>query len=77
MYLSPTAVDCGALPNPLNGAVNTPNTVLGSQATYSCLGSGYILVGDSSRLCDTDGTWTGSQPVCESKGAVFMIASHA
>ena len=62
-----TAVDCGPLSDPPNGQVNTPSTLLGSQATYNCLGSGYILNGDSSRQCGTDGMWTGSQPECTSK----------
>ena len=68
LSLSPnnTALDCGPLADPTNGEVITESTLLGSQASYSCLGSGFILRGDSSRQCSTTGLWTGSQPVCES-----------
>ena len=36
---------------------------IGSRATYTC-SSGYSLVGDSARLCQSDGTWTGRIPIC-------------
>jgi hypothetical protein len=60
------ALDCGPLIPPLNGGVNTPSIVLGSQATYYCDGPGYILTGDSSRQCSINGRWSGSQPSCDS-----------
>ena len=61
--LSP-AVDCGALTNPDNGRVDTPQgTTLNQVATYSC-NSGYELVGDTTRTCQADGIWSGSEPIC-------------
>ena len=37
--------------------------VYGSRATYHC-NPGYILWGNSSRLCDSSGQWTGAAPQC-------------
>ena len=39
------------------------NRTEGSVATYKC-NSGYILSGDSTRECGSDGNWTGQQPQC-------------
>ena len=55
MYL----VDCGALLDPVNGQVMLSGTVLRSVATYSC-NTGYSLVGNSTRVCQADGMWSGS-----------------
>ncbi len=59
------AIDCGQLPSIENGAVEFPdgNTNLGSSAVYSCI-AGYMLVGDSQRLCQSTATWSGTQPRC-------------
>ena len=63
--LSP-AVDCGALMNPDNGRVDTPQgTTLNRLATYSC-NCGYCLVGDETRTCQANGQWSGSEPTCNS-----------
>ena len=57
-------VDCGTLTNPANGQVNhTAETTFGQTATYSC-DPGYNLVGDSTRTCQADGIWSGSDPTC-------------
>ncbi|XP_064401973.1 uncharacterized protein LOC135347821 isoform X2 [Halichondria panicea] len=57
-------IDCGALPNPTNGQVVLPSTVLGSTATYSC-NTGFDLVGASTRICQADSTWSGAEPSCQ------------
>ena len=57
--------DCGALSNPANGQVNTSGTTFGQTATYSC-NTGYNLVGDSTRMCQANGDWSGSAPTCQS-----------
>ena len=63
--LSPV-VDCGALMNPDNGRVDTPQgTTLNRLATYSC-NCGYCLVGDETRTCQANGQWSGSEPTCNS-----------
>ena len=41
-------------------------TVIGSTAVYSC-SSDYVLVGNSTRVCQTNGNWTGSPPHCKGK----------
>lgn len=57
-------VDCGNLPNPTNGIVQTGATTLGNDATYSC-NSGYALTGSATRTCGTDGNWSASAPTCD------------
>jgi cysteine-rich repeat protein len=57
-------VDCGVLPPVINGSVSTPNgTTFGAAAAYTC-SSGYQRVGDASRSCQADGSWSGAAPVC-------------
>ena len=63
VFLLSTVVDCGPLPNPVNGQVNTTGTTLGQTANYSC-NPGYNLVGGSIRLCQATGSWSGSAPTC-------------
>ena len=61
--LSP-AVDCGPLMNPANGTVDiTQGTTFNQVATYNC-DTGYGLVGNMTRTCQADGTWSGSEPIC-------------
>ena len=38
----------------------------GGVATYTC-DSGFTLVGDPTRICGSDGTWSGMSPTCERK----------
>ena len=61
------AVDCGALPNPENGIVDTSaGTTLGHNATYRC-NTGYRRRGSMFRTCSADGLWTPSKPSCYRK----------
>ena len=65
ILLSLTAVDCGSLTDTANGSVNhAAGTTFGENATYSC-NTGYNLVGDSTRTCQAEGNWSGSEPTCE------------
>ena len=60
-----TAEDCSTLPDPANGQVNdTAGTTFEQTATYSC-NTGYNLVGNSTRMCQATGVWSGSAPTCE------------
>ena len=60
-----TVVDCDSLTNLANGQVNhTAGTTFGETATYNC-NTGYNLVGDSTRTCQADGMWSGSEPTCQ------------
>ena len=62
-----TAVDCGPLPNPDNGQVDTSSgTTSESTATYTC-DNGYNLSGSQSRTCGADGLWASSEPICQGK----------
>ena len=54
---------CGPLSPPDNGNVDVPITIIGSVATYSC-DSGFFISGNSQRICQMDGLWSGSAPTC-------------
>jgi hypothetical protein len=58
-----TIVDCGALKNPTDGTVVTSPTTYGSKADYTCQ-TGFGLAGTSPRICQADGTWSGTAPTC-------------
>ena len=58
-----TVVNCGFLANPDNGEVQLDLTTFGSVASYTCTG-GCEPVGDNTRTCTADGTWSGSSPQC-------------
>ena len=62
------ALDCGDLPAPSNGQVNTVNGTVypTGEATYECNG-GYELVGTASRVCFSNGRWSGEEPMCQRK----------
>ena len=64
VFLLSTVVNCNALSDPANGQVSTSGTTFGETATYSC-NTGYNLVGDNTRTCQTTGNWSGSEPTCE------------
>ena len=62
---TPTCViaNCPGLPGPNGGTVFAATLTYGSTATYSCL-AGYNLSGAPTRLCQSDGTWSGAAPTC-------------
>ena len=67
----PTVVDCGDL-RVVSGYygnlnVNFPSTTYNSTAIYICMDSGYRLVGESIRVCNANGNWSGNQPKCGGK----------
>lgn len=64
--LSVAVFDCGGLSDPVNGAVSAPITTFDATATYSC-DIGHDPVGDTTRQCMADGTWSGAAPTCPSK----------
>ena len=58
-------MNCGPLTDPANGQVSHPDgTTFGQTATYSC-NTGFNLVGDSTRMCQATGMWSGSEPTCQ------------
>ncbi|CAI8053959.1 P-selectin [Geodia barretti] len=62
------AVQCPTLDSPMNGSLLISGTGVGvyqDTATYACE-TGFNLVGMSERVCQSDGTWSGSNPTCQS-----------
>lgn len=58
-------ITCPSLPAPTGGSIETDNSNLtdGTYATYSC-NNGYSMEGESIRVCQADGSWSGSSPLC-------------
>ena len=76
IYILILTVDCGSLTDPANGSVNhTAGTTFGQTATYSC-NTGYNLVGDSTRTCQAEGSWSGSAPTCQGTFVIKLTLSH-
>ena len=63
--IAPTIVLCPNLPNPQNGQVSQQGNKPGNRASYTC-NSGYELIGQSTRTCQSNGEWSGVAPTCES-----------
>ena len=59
-------IDCGAPGHLSNGERIGSTYTFGSQVRYSC-NPGYELLGVERRICQADGTWTGSVPTCRRK----------
>ena len=57
---------CSYLSPPENGGVSMTTSDVGGTATYTC-NSGFRLIGSSNRTCLSNGIWSGSQPICNSK----------
>ncbi|XP_064386909.1 uncharacterized protein LOC135335369 isoform X2 [Halichondria panicea] len=57
---------CAALPDLFNGVLIYNDTVLveSTQVMYSCESS-YTLNGDSTRICRSNGTWSGAASICQ------------
>ena len=64
-------VNCGTPNLPANGQVAYNGTVFESTANYSC-DMGFKLIGNVTRVCQADGTWSDS-PTCISMCKTNMI----
>ena len=67
-YFNP-AVQCPDLDSPMSGSLLISGTGAGvyqETVTYACE-TGFNLVGMSERVCQSNGTWSGSDPTCLSK----------
>ena len=66
-------VDCGDPGNPYGGYRNiATDTKYQSIVTYTCKPD-HHLEGEDSQVCQADGTWSGSKPVC--LGMYFKLYS--
>lgn len=61
-YLSSTVI-CPTLSAPANGSISLSGVTVGDIANYSC-NEEFELVGNATRVCLDDGTWSGQDPVC-------------
>lgn len=59
------SADCPVLANPAHGTVDvSADRQVGDIANYTCEG-GYTLTGDSTRNCQANNSWSGSEPICQ------------
>eukprot|EP00058_Branchiostoma_floridae_P027893 XP_002613384.1 hypothetical protein BRAFLDRAFT_68379 [Branchiostoma floridae] len=58
-----TRISCPALSPPTNGQMNGNSNFYGDQVIFAC-DLGFELNGSLSLICQSDGTWSGVQPVC-------------
>jgi len=59
-------VACGYPGTPIHGTKWSGSTSLNSIVKYMC-DPGFRLVGDSFRVCQSGGTWSGALPTCQRK----------
>ena len=60
-------ITCPSLSAPRNGWLKFSNGLnVGSKASYTCQ-SGFILQGDATRVCGSNGVWSGRDPTCKRK----------
>ncbi len=57
------AIDCGPLPDPMNGSSIGDLTVFPNIIRFSCE-PGFFLNGSSWRECQANGTWSGNETTC-------------
>ena len=53
--------------DPVYGQVQLDGTTEGSKARYSC-NNGFDLIGNSVRKCQSNGRWSGQEPICQRRG---------
>ncbi|XP_066304995.1 CUB and sushi domain-containing protein 1-like [Branchiostoma lanceolatum] len=63
-------VDCGSPGVPENGNFTAPELTYNNNATYYC-DIGYELLGEDSRTCRANGTWTNNVPTCRIKACGY------
>ena len=61
--LCPNVGGCEYLRDPSHGHVSVTTLDVEGRATYTC-NSEFRLIGLSNRTCLSDGTWSGSEPIC-------------
>ena len=71
-FIPKNAGVCNYLSSPRYGRVFVPTRNVGGSATYTC-NSGFRLVGLSTRTCLSDGSWSGSQPICNCTYTIIIV----
>ena len=69
VYFLYVVKDCG-IPGSISvgtGDVSYSGTEFGDIAVYHC-NSGFVITGDSVRLCQDNSIWSGSVPLCTPEG---------
>ncbi|XP_035675655.1 sushi, von Willebrand factor type A, EGF and pentraxin domain-containing protein 1-like [Branchiostoma floridae] len=56
-------LQCASLAAPDHGTVSSSTNFVGDTVTFSC-DPGFEIQGSTDRLCQADGTWSGTQPRC-------------
>ncbi|XP_019647923.1 PREDICTED: LOW QUALITY PROTEIN: sushi, von Willebrand factor type A, EGF and pentraxin domain-containing protein 1-like [Branchiostoma belcheri] len=56
-------ISCVSLSSPVNGGITGSNQY-GDTVTYDC-STGFMLMGDQTRTCQSDQQWSGTQPYCQ------------
>lgn len=70
-YCPSELTDCGDLSRPENGMLTLPGgTTYGQTAVFSCQ-TGYLATGPSELICESDGSWSRSPPVCQLAGKLI------
>ena len=64
--------DCEALSSPFGGQVILNGTAAGSIATYVC-DPDSELIGNATRVCQIDGTWSGEEPLCQGELLLYIF----
>ncbi|XP_078581989.1 P-selectin-like [Branchiostoma floridae x Branchiostoma japonicum] len=59
------AVQCASLLTPSNGIFTPSDSYSPGDRAYFWCQAGYSLNGDYMRTCQSDGTWSGTQPTCD------------
>ena len=67
-FFSPvnSEIDCPPLEDPVRGEVTFTTLTVDSTANYTCQ-AGYVINGASTRVCQSGGTWSGEEPMCNSE----------
>ena len=58
------AVDCGRLSAPVNGTVHGKENTYPNILQFTC-DEGFTLYGATRRNCQSNGTWSGSETICQ------------
>lgn len=58
------AVECGSLAMPTNGSTYGELTTYPNKVYFNC-DEGFVLQGSSIRVCMANGSWSGTETLCE------------